>query len=593
MYKMYRELPIFQALFDALEELCDEENCSGGGSSCGASLYLPLHMAPVVVHTFDRVMMERFQSSSTEFSFKGKLQTYKILQEHSWFILSNAVITRGTCQKFKRSNEVARCKKLLVRCYDPFAEAAYQPSEVQTNCPYTLEVVEKEKKRKKKAAPSTGAGRGRPKKKQAKREGEFDPTMFATVIVNKDKVVKEDLKADWRRPLPYNEKLRRAKTDEERQALAVAQVGVKEALKGRFRKNVVEYPHRCVEAPQPRPILDLAAVNGKSMISEERNYAVVMGSLEQSLAAWASSAGGTLALAPHNIHVAQGGKEGRDSYTTRRKDNIGHLTINMTKAEAGQGSSSSLDVSLESDEAASPIQERNRERSPSLSPLRASPRALSPSSSPPRQPPAKSHGGLKAQKLDHKPHNSLGAFKIPKKVSDSSSREIAAAPLDDEVMKSSHEVMKPMVEVIKLESSSCEEEEECNKTSRIITMGDEVEEKTSRTITLNEGDDQEPTSDVVECLLNDSKEEEAEKVLRTHKEEELQGGESKAKEEEEEKLVDDLLEESIEENVKEEDEFGFLDDLMMDLKENPTEAAQVEDIQQEEELQDDDLLANL
>ena len=79
-----------------------------------------------------------------------------------------------------------------------------------------------------------------------------------------------------------------------------------------------------------------------------------MGSLEQSLAAWASSAGGTLALAPHNIHVAQGGKEevvffsylfcescalnmletllqGRDSYTTRRKDNIGHLTINMTK----------------------------------------------------------------------------------------------------------------------------------------------------------------------------------------------------------------------------------------------------------------------
>ena len=38
-------------------------------------------------------------------------------------------------------------------------------------------------------------------------------------------------------------------------------------------------------------------------------HAVVMGSLEQSLAAWASSAGGTLALAPHNIHVAQGGKE--------------------------------------------------------------------------------------------------------------------------------------------------------------------------------------------------------------------------------------------------------------------------------------------
>ena len=248
----------------------------------------------------------------------------------------------------------------------------------------------------------------------------------------------------------------------------------------------------------------------------------------------------------------------------------------MTQVEAGQGSSSSLDVSLESKEAASPIQDWNRKRSVSLSPRRPSPQALSPSSSPRRPPHVKSHASLKAQKLDHKPHNSLGAFKIPKKVSNASGIEVASAPLDDEVMKSTHEVMKSMVEVIKLESSSCEEEEECNKTNR--------------TISINEGDDQEPTSDMVECLLDDSKEEEAEKVL--HKEEGLQEVESEAKEEEE-KLVDDLLEESIEENAKEEDEFGFLDDLMMDLKENPTEAAQVEDVQQEEELQEDDLLANL
>ena len=251
----------------------------------------------------------------------------------------------------------------------------------------------------------------------------------------------------------------------------------------------------------------------------------------------------------------------------------------MTQVEAGQGSSSSLDVSLESKEAASPIQDWNRKRSVSLSPRRPSPQALSPSSSPPRPPHVTSHASPKAQKLDHKPHNSLGAFKIPKKVSNASGIEVASAPLDDEVMKSTHEVMKSMVEVIKLESSSCEEEEECNKTNR--------------TISINEGDDQEPTSDMVECLLDDSKEEEAEKVLSKAKEEGLQGVESKAKEEEEEKLVDDLLEESIEENAKEEDEFGFLDDLMMDLKENPTEAALGEDIQLGKELQDDDLLANL
>ena len=64
MYKMYRELPIFQvssllmqtksftqALFDALEELCDEEDHDPGGENPT----LPLQLAPVVVHTFDRV----------------------------------------------------------------------------------------------------------------------------------------------------------------------------------------------------------------------------------------------------------------------------------------------------------------------------------------------------------------------------------------------------------------------------------------------------------------------------------------------------------------------------------------------------------
>ena len=79
LYKMYRELPVFQVyfklnpfwctlnfplqisvsnvgsetqlqtLFDALEELCDEDNPGGESPT------LPLHLAPAVVHTFDRV----------------------------------------------------------------------------------------------------------------------------------------------------------------------------------------------------------------------------------------------------------------------------------------------------------------------------------------------------------------------------------------------------------------------------------------------------------------------------------------------------------------------------------------------------------
>merc|ERR1719234_2056789 len=226
----------------------------------------------------------------------------------------------------------------------------------------------RKKKRKKKL---TLAGKGRGKMKVAKKEGVFDPTMFLTVIVNKEKVVKE--KVDWRRPLPYNEKLRRAKPDEERQALAVAQVGVKEALKGRFRKSVVEYPHRCVEAARPRPILDLAVVKGATLVGSERNYAVVMGSVEQSLANWAFKTGGTLALAPHNIHVSEGGREeGRDTYTTRRRNHIGHLTLNLTKV--GQESfSPSSDAPLSPSDTFSLLANKERRR-----------RSSSNTSSPPR-----------------------------------------------------------------------------------------------------------------------------------------------------------------------------------------------------------------
>ena len=427
-----------------------------------------------------------------------------------------------------------------MRCYDPYAEAAYEPSEVKTECPYTVEVVEKEKKRRKKLTLAGGAGRG--KKKVAKKEGEFDPTLHATVIVSKEKVVKEkERTVDWRRPLPYNEKLRRAKTEEERQALAVAQVGVKEALKGRFRKSVVEYPHRCVEAPRTRPVLDLAVVRGAVLVSSERNYAVVVGPSEQSLAGWASKTGGTLALAPHNVHVAEGGREGgRDTYTTRRRDNIGHLTLNLTKVGAGQESFSSSDAPLmPSSHTNSP----SRLNSWSSSPPRL--RSLSPSS--PLQPsPLKTSHGRKHQKLDHKPHNSLGAYKIPKKASD--------APVNEEVLQD--------VDTIKKEPIDFEEgEEEYYKQDEDVWVKEENE-------TCHEVNE-----DLVDNLLEESKDVE-------------------------EELVKELLEESEENENKEEDEFGFLDDLMMDLKENQREGHVANEgeeghQQNEEELQNNLLLANL
>ena len=67
----------------------------------------------------------------------------------------------------------------------------------------------------------------------------------------------------------------------------------------------------------------------------------------------------------------------------------------------------------------------------------------------------------------------------------------------------------------------------------------------------------------------------------------------------EEELVKELLEESEEKENKEEDEFGFLDDLMMDLKDNQREGGNVAQQgdegqqQNDEELQNNLLLANL
>merc|ERR1719341_1892630 len=149
------------------------------------------------------------------------------------------------------------------------------------------------------------------------------------------------------------------------------------------------------------------------------------------------------------------------------------------------------------------------------------------------------------QNLDHKPHNSLGAYKIPKKVSD--------APVNEEVK----DVDKIKKEPIDFEKG----EEEYYKQDEDIW----VKEENKTCHEVNE--------DLVDNLLEESKDVE-------------------------EELVKELLEESEENENKEEDEFGFLDDLMMDLKENQREGHVANEgeeghQQNEEELQNNLLLANL
>ena len=89
---------------------------------------------------------------------------------------------------------------------------------------------------------------------------------------------------------------------------------------------------RCVEAPKPRPMLDLQVLSGSDLAAASRNYRVMLGQEDRSLAQWCTSTGGTLALAAHNIHVAGEGRlETREKYGTRRHDKIESLTFDSEK----------------------------------------------------------------------------------------------------------------------------------------------------------------------------------------------------------------------------------------------------------------------
>ena len=105
------------------------------------------------------------------------------------------------------------------------------------------------------------------------------------------------------RPMPYNEKLRRARGSlEDIMAIATSQVGKVDVLKDRFRKKMKEYPHRCVESEE-RKIVDMRVVSGRSMV--RRNYMVLVRTQDKFLSEMAVGAGGTLAMMAHNIHVAE------------------------------------------------------------------------------------------------------------------------------------------------------------------------------------------------------------------------------------------------------------------------------------------------
>ena len=92
-------------------------------------------------------------------------------------------------------------------------------------------------------------------------------------------------------------------------------------------------------------------LTGDKLAAASRDYKVMMRLGDVSLARWAERTGGCLALAPHNVHVAEEGrKEGREQYGTRWRDRVGQL-VYREQGQAGQerrvSASSSSSISSE------------------------------------------------------------------------------------------------------------------------------------------------------------------------------------------------------------------------------------------------------
>jgi len=218
---------------------------------------------------------------------------------------------------------VGKFDKIKIWALDPIPDSSF--TEIRTEGvpnPYIIELEKVQKVKVKKP---------KPEKKKATPEG-YNPLIYTSLLGKKD----EDLQnQEYLRPMPYNEKLRRARNNpDEVMLIAKSQVGTVDLLKGKFRKKMREYPYRCVE-PASRRVVDRRVVSGRSIV--KRQYMVQMRSQDRFLSEMTVSAGGSLALVAHNIHVADGVALGddmdvvRESYGTRRKNKIEHSTFDTLK----------------------------------------------------------------------------------------------------------------------------------------------------------------------------------------------------------------------------------------------------------------------
>jgi len=317
MYKLYREVPLFEALFDSLVELRKNDLISD-------------ELVTLTVHTYDQAIKNVVMRCENDFIVVGKVAVYRIYKEHYWFVLSDASIylqpPEGTRQKKKTKKlpkfgkKIGKFDHIKFWCYDQLHSTSMQLSgtEAQSN-PYVIKVEKKVKEKRKKLKPE-------PKKKVA---GGFNPLLHTVSLGKKEKDIP---KQDFSLPMPYNEKLRRARGRlEDITAIAESQVGIVEVTKGRFRRKHKEYPFRCIESEERR-MVDKSVVSGSDMV--KRKYKVVLKSQDKFIAEMAVDAGGSLAMMGHNIHVAEDTDMNINEnvvhkrYGTRRKNRIEHATFN-------------------------------------------------------------------------------------------------------------------------------------------------------------------------------------------------------------------------------------------------------------------------
>ena len=180
MYKLYRELPLYEALFDSLVELRKSDLISD-------------ELMARTVHAYDQAVKDVVLRSENEFIVVGKVSMYRIFKEHYWFVLSDATIylqpPEGSQQKKKSSKKLSKFGKKMGKydhvrfwCYNPLYGTSMQLSGVESQSnPYVIKVEKKVKNKKKKLKPE-------PKKKVT---GGFNPLLHTVLLGKKEKDIQK------------------------------------------------------------------------------------------------------------------------------------------------------------------------------------------------------------------------------------------------------------------------------------------------------------------------------------------------------------------------------------------------------------------